>query len=202
MSEFEPFIEDLHIPKFGGESMLFMENAGARIDENDRRLLSVVSALGKVSLSAVVELGLPEGIHEEKVTDQLFEYFDTGSDELLDSIVAQHDFEAQRLELFSTDEDREALMVEFRTDIKGAREGGSKDDTVIQGEIMAAKLLAQHIGGEFIDPREVVMFLPKSQDCADQIDLDKTSERRRTKCSKRLMVCLRPTLDRFQERGL
>ncbi len=179
MTEYEPYIEDLHAAKIGGESMLRMENVRDRMEEDERIRVGVVSALGKVSLEGAVELGLPEGIHRNKVTDQLFDYYESGDELIVDDIVKQHNFEAKRLSIYDSDEQREAMMAQFRSNIIEARESSSEAETVIQGEIMAGTLLAEFMGAEFIDPRDVIVFIPGTGDANNnpKVDLAETSAR-------------------------
>lgn len=149
--------------------MLEMEHGRDRMAEMDERRLAVVSALGNYAAAKY------DGVHEEKITDQLIQYHQSGHEQLLDEIIDRHRFEADRLGIFESDEDLEGLMSEFRGDLLTARASGNSAETEIQGEIMAAKLFAEYSGATHLDPRQVIHMQDPSANGEQKVDLQKTS---------------------------
>lgn len=171
MTEYDPYWDELRVAKFGGSSMLGMEDVQARMEELDERRLAVVSALGKVSLTEGQEY---DGPHDRKVTDRLIDYWESGDDEHVDAIIAQHAYEADRLGIFDNEDDLMNLMADFRRGITDAYTRQDEADLHIQGEIMSARLFAAYAGYTFLDPRNVIAFESAEKD--PKIDLDLTSQ--------------------------
>ena len=177
---------DLTVTKFGGESMLAMETVKDRLFEDDRRRLAVVSALGKLSVERTMELGYREGVHIEKITNQLIDFCRNGSEDILEDIVGRHAFEAERLCIFGDDAERRRELIDaFERTIRSHYESGEFADVELMGEVMSGTLLAAYLGDDavFIDPRDVIVFESLNPDPNGNhpIDLPETARRIREK---------------------
>ena len=137
------------VVKFGGSSLADagqFKKVGDIIRADENRVFVVPSAPGK------------RNSKDTKVTDMLihtFEDAEAGKDvtENLKAIKARYDEIIDGLELkdFSLDEDFKEIAAQIKEDL-------SLDYLASRGEFLNGKIMAEYLGYDFIDAKEVIFF--------------------------------------------
>lgn len=155
-------MKDLIVAKFGGSSLADsrqFQKVKKIVEMDERRTLVVPSAPGKRSKA------------DHKVTNLLYMCHQLASHNLNFDEVYAH-IESRFMDIckeLDTDVPMGTLLEEIKADI---RNGASRDYTASRGEYLSARVLADYLGFEFVDARDLICF-----DEQGVFDAEKTNQR-------------------------